>query len=100
MSRASVTTTPSKPRRSRSRPVTIGRERVAGSLEGSSAGKTMCAVMMASTPASTAARKGGSSNSSQAARVCRITGSPTWLSVSVSPWPGKCLAVAATPAPW
>lgn len=81
-------------------PVTIGRERVAGSPEGSSAGKTMCAVITASTPASTTARNGGSSSSSHRARVCRITGSPTWLSVSVSPCPGKCFAVAATPAPW
>lgn len=81
-------------------PVTIGRERVAGSPEGSSAGKTMCAVITASTPASTTARNGGSSSSSHRARECRITGSPTWLSVSVSPCPGKCFAVAATPAPW
>ena len=58
----------------------------------------MCAVMIASTPAVIAARNGGASSRSQVDRECVITGRPVWLSVAVSPCPGKCLAVAATPA--
>lgn len=77
----------------------IGRESVAGSSDGSSAGTTMCAVMTESIRARIAARNGGASSSSHCSRVCPMTGSPVWLSVLVSPWPGKCLAVAATPAP-
>lgn len=56
--------------------------------------------MMASMPASTAARKGGASSSSHCSRVCVMTGKPVWLSVAVSPCPGKCLAHAATPERW
>ena len=61
MSRASLTTTPSKPSSSRSTPITV-RENVAGRC-GSRAETTMCDVMTAATPASTAARKGASSRS-------------------------------------
>ena len=78
----------------------IGRESVAGSSDGSSAGTTMCAVMIESIRARIAARNGGASSSSHWARVWLMTGSPVWLSVFVSPWPGKCLAVEAMPAPW
>lgn len=77
----------------------IGRESVAGSSDGSRAGTTMCAVMIESIRARIAARNGGASSSSHSCRVCSMTGSPVWLSVLVSPCPGKCLAVAATPAP-
>ncbi len=98
MASESVITTPSKPRRSRSRPVRMGRERVAGSPLGSKAGKTMCAVMTESTPAAIAALNGGASSRSHSAFEWVMTGRSTWLSVPVSPWPGKCLTVAATPA--
>lgn len=71
----------------------IGRLSVAGSRAGSSAG-TMCAVMIESTPASIAASNGGASSCSHCSRVCLISGMPVWLSVSVSPCPGKCFGVA------
>ena len=58
----------------------------------------MCAVMIESMPAATAARKGGASMLSHCACVWVMTGKPVWLSVAVSPWPGKCLAVALIPA--
>ncbi len=58
----------------------------------------MWAVMIESMPSSTAAANGGSSTASHSSRVWSITGMPVWLSTAVSPWPGKCLAVAETPA--
>lgn len=54
----------------------MGRESVAGSLLGSSAGNWMCAVMIESMPAAIAARNGGASVSSHCARVCVMTGMP------------------------
>lgn len=78
----------------------IGRDSVAGSSAGSRAGTTMCAVMIESMPAAIAARNGGSSSSAHCSRVWVMTGSPVWLSVLVSPWPGKCLAVEAIPLLW
>ena len=36
---------------------------------------------------------------SSSERVWEMTGRPVWLSTFVSPWPGKCLAVAATFCP-
>ncbi len=58
----------------------------------------MCAVMIASMPAAIAARNGGESSSAHCSRVWWMYGRPVWLSVFVSPWPGKCLAVEAIPA--
>ena len=60
-------------------------------------GRAMCAVITASTPSSTAARKGTSSTRSRRSRSARIAGSSRWESTSVSPWPGKCFAVVSTP---
>ncbi len=95
MSRASLTTTPSKPSSSRSTPITL-RENVAGRC-GSIDETTMWEVMTDATPASTAARKGASSRSWSTSRVTSTRGSPWCESTTVSPWPGKCFAQAATP---
>lgn len=54
----------------------IGRDSVAGSSLGSSAGTTMCAVMIESIPAAIADRNGGASSSLHWARVWVIVGSP------------------------
>jgi hypothetical protein len=54
--------------------------------------------MTMSAPAAMPARNGGASVSSHCARVWKIQGTPLWLSVTVSPWPGKCFRVAETPA--
>ena len=88
MSSASLTTSPSNPSSSRSNRMAAGLT-VAGS--GPSERTTTCAVITALTPASTAARNGSSSGAS-------TTGSSWCESCRVSPWPGKCLAQAATPA--
>ncbi len=77
----------------------MGRERVAGSPESSRAGTIRWAVMIESMPAAIAARNGGASSFSHCSRLCVMAGKPVWLSTSVSPCPGKCLAVAATPEP-
>jgi hypothetical protein len=66
---ASVTMAPSKSIRLRSSPVRIGLDSVAGRPEPSSAGTTMWAVMIDSTPASIAASNGGRSMRSSSARV-------------------------------
>ena len=60
----------------------------------------MCAVMIASMPWRMSAWNGGRSIRRHSSRVWLMIGIPVWLSVSVSPWPGKCLAVAATLAAW
>ena len=88
MSSASLTTSPSNASSSRSSLIAAGLT-VAGS--GPSERTTTCAVITALTPASTAARNGSSSGAS-------TTGSSWCESCRVSPWPGKCLAQAATPA--
>src|SRR6478735_5458192 len=98
MSSASLTTTPSKPSTSRSMPRTSGL-RVAG-RSGSIAGTTMCDVITAAVPASTAASKGTSSRAARVSGSTSMRGRSRWLSVAVSPWPGKCLAHAATPVDW
>ena len=59
-------------------------------------GTTMCAVMIAFTSASIAARNG----SSAASRSPSARGSSRCESCAVSPWPGKCLAHAATRHRW
>ncbi|GAA2940463.1 hypothetical protein GCM10011428_68920 [Streptomyces violaceus] len=56
--------------------------------------------MIESMPAAIAARNGGASSFSHSSRLCVMVGKPVWLSTLVSPCPGKCLAVAATPEPW
>ena len=79
----------------------IGLLSVAGSPESSRAGKARCAVMIMSMPCAMAALNGGASSCSHCSRVCVMIGNATWLSVAVSPWPGKCLALAATlPSSW
>ncbi|GAA3419819.1 hypothetical protein GCM10018952_60680 [Streptosporangium vulgare] len=99
ISMASVTIIPVKPISSRSSPVVIRRLSVAG-FSGSRAGISRCPHMTARTPAATAVRKGGRSRSARSrGEACRV-GRAWWESVWVSPWPGKCLAQAATPAPW
>ena len=70
---------------------------------GSINGNPMCPSITAPTPAVTAARKGTSSTAFKRSRVTSISGRPRCESVAVSPWPGKCFAVAITPAlcvPW
>ncbi len=99
ISMASVTIRPSKPSSPRSRSTASGGDRVAGAPDGSIAGTATCASMTESTPASTARRKGGSSTASSRSRSTSIVGSETWLSIAVSPWPGKCLAVDSMPPP-
>ena len=56
--------------------------------------------MTASMPASIAALNGTSSTASRRERGCSITARSRWVSVAVSPWPGKCLAVASMPPAW
>ena len=100
----SVKTSPSKPSSWRSRPVRIGRLSVAGRPSvGSSAGRRMWLDMTASMPAPITARNGTSSTASRRERGCSITARSRWVSVAVSPWPGKCLAVPSMPPaciPW
>ena len=60
----------------------------------------MCADITTSTPAAMAARKGTSSRVSSRPQSARMMGSEMCESVSVSPWPGKCFAVASMPASW
>ena len=97
----SVNTSPSKPSSVRSRPVRMGRLSVAGSPSvGSSAGRRMCVDMTASIPAAIVASKGTSSTASRRERGCSITARSRWVSVAVSPWPGKCLAVESIPPAW
>ncbi len=73
------------------------RERVAG-RSGSSAGTRMCALITARVPAAIAARNGASSRASMTERSASMRGSASCESTAVSPWPGKCLVQAATPA--
>ena len=95
---ASVRTRPSNPISSRRSSVRKKGERVAGGHPGPRIpGTATWAVMTASTPSSTARRKGTNSRASSRARSASTMGSSTWESVLVSPWPGKCLAVVRTP---
>ena len=75
--------------------MTVG-EKVAGRW-GSSADTMMCEVMTDATPAETAARKGASSRSASTSSGASTRGRPWCESTTVSPWPGKCFAQAATP---
>ena len=72
-------------------------DRVAG-WSGSRAGTRMCALITARVPAAMAARNGASSRSVSTAGSASMRGSAWWESTAVSPWPGKCLVQAATPA--
>ena len=75
------------------------RESVTGSSGvASRAGTTICALMIAGTPAAIAARKGASSTRSMVERSTSIFGSPVCESVVVEPWPGKCFAQQKNPA--
>lgn len=74
----------------------MGADIVAGPA-GSSWGSRMWDVITAATSAPVAASKGTSSRSVSSARERSITGIARWESIAVSPWPGKCLAQAATP---
>ena len=97
MSRASVTVTPSK----RSCPRSRSRRTAADRLVGRSAswsGSAKWPVMTIRAPASSAARNGTSSRSASSAFVRGTSGSSWCGSAAVSPAPGKCLAVAATPS--
>ena len=73
------------------------RRRVTGRVQ---RGTMMCAVMIESTPCAMSALNGGRSSCCHCSFVWLMIGTPVWLSVSVSPWPGKCLAVGITPAAW
>ena len=75
------------------------REKVAGVFDGSRAGRERCVVMMLATPAPMAARKGARCTRENSAAGMRIVGRETWASTVAAPFPGKCLAQAATPEP-
>ena len=95
---ASVTTRPLKRSSSRNSPVVMRGESEAGtSVSGSSAGRARWPVITLITPLSMAARNGTSSSESSRARRWGRMGRAACESVAVSPWPGKCLAVAITP---
>ena len=97
----SVNTSPENPSSVRSSPVSIGRLSVAGSPSvGSSAGRRMWVDMTASIPAAITALNGTSSTASRRDRGCSITARSRWVSVAVSPWPGKCFAVESIPPAW
>jgi hypothetical protein len=96
MSSASVTTTPRKPRSPRSRSCTTAREKVAG-LSASICGSRMCELMTVLAPAATDASNGSSSRARSASSGRSTTGSARCESWAVSPWPGKCFALTATP---
>ena len=88
-----MTTSPSKPSSSRS---SLDHRRAhRRRLRRRARRTTTCAVITARTPASTAARNGSELRPGRRP----TTGSSRCESCRVSPWPGKCLAQAATPAP-
>ena len=95
MSSASETMTPSNPSAERRCPSTRGLS-VAG-RSGSSAVTTMCEVITDAAPAAIAA--GTAPARRRVSTSCRasIVGSARWLSVSVSPCPGKCLSAGRHP---
>jgi hypothetical protein len=58
----------------------------------------MWALITARLPAAMAARKGTRSRSASTEAATSMRGRAWWESTAVSPWPGKCLVQAATPA--
>ena len=97
----SVKMRPSNLSSSRSRPVRIGRLSVAGMpWVGSSAGRMMCVDMTASTPAAIAALNGRAPPRRGARAGARSRRGRGGCRSSVSPWPGKCLAVESMPPAW
>ena len=62
-------------------------------------GTRTCALITEAAPAATAARN-GTSHGLVAGSPRSTSGRSWWLSTPVSPWPGKCLAQARTPADW
>ena len=74
----------------------IFRDRVAGRAR-SSAGYITWAVMNAGIPERAARRKGRSSRRRSVCRPARTTGSSSWESADVSPWPGKCFPTGRIP---
>ena len=60
----------------------------------------MCEVMIVRVPAAMAARNGTNSRSRRVSRGRSTTGRARCESVAVSPCPGKCFALAATPVDW
>ena len=97
ISSPSDTMTPAKPSSPRSRPVSAAADSEAGRSPVSS-GTRRWLGMIARTPARIAASNGGRS------RTCRSRSEPSTVAMTscessrVLPWPGKCLAHAATPA--
>ena len=71
-----------------------------GTGAGSSAGTPRCPTITEPTPASIAARNGTSSTASSRSRPASSRGSARCESTWVSPCPGKCFAVASSPARW
>src|SRR5829696_1994369 len=96
MSKASLTITPEKPSSPRSSWCSTVELIVAG-WSRSSCGTMMWAVMITRQPASMAAANGTSSRRRNWSRDLSTAGSETCESRAVSPCPGKCFALAATP---
>ena len=96
ISMASVTMMPLNFICSRRMPRRILPDSVAGRFGSSIAGTARCAVITESVPLAMAARKGANSTRSRRSRSPAIVARFMWVSVSVSPWPGKCLAVTST----
>ena len=99
ISMQSVETRPVKPTSPRSSPWMILGERVDG-YSGSRALNWTWVTIMAAIPASLAARNGTRSVSHMSSSGPSMTGRLTCGSTGVFALPGKCLAVAATPAFW
>src|SRR5829696_6806991 len=99
MSRASLTTTPENPSSARSKSWRKTRLIVARFFRSTCGTKTW-EVMTTRHPASMAAENGSNSRERSSSRDRLTTGRETWESCAVSPWPGKCFALAATPVDW
>ncbi len=97
ISSASEMIVPSNPSSPRSSPVMAAADKLAGRSPVSS-GSRRCPGMMAAAPAAMAAWNGGRSRRQTSARSPAIDATTSCVSARVLPWPGKCLAVAATPA--
>ena len=94
---ASVNTSPSNPISSRSKLSTMSGDRVEGCASVlSRLGMSRWATMTAPMPWSKACANGASSMESKRARGWLMVGSVLCESLSLSPCPGKCLAVART----